>query len=104
MPRARRDPYICPRCGTRVEKPAKTWQLIAPIPDAKGRVTITIMGSFKCPSCNYSWRSVISKVKAGAEGVEVESAKGKRELGEKKAEERRGQVIEIDLSELEEEE
>ena len=99
----KRDIYVCPNCGYRVEKPERTWQLIAPIPDSKGRITITVMGSFKCPQCGRKWRGVISKIKAGAEGVEIESAKGKRALkSEKEKGERRGTIIEIDLEELEE--
>lgn len=98
----RKNPYICPKCGTKAEKPVKTWQLIAPIPDARGRITITVMGSFQCLNCGYKWRGVVSKIKAGAEGVEIESVKGKKALGgQEKEEKRRGTIIEIDLNEKE---
>mgnify|MGYP000194439455 FL=1 len=40
----------CPKCGTEVEKPIKTWQL-AP----KGRKPVTI-GLFKCPNCGTFFR------------------------------------------------
>ncbi|MEB3846904.1 MAG: chromatin protein Cren7, partial [Desulfurococcales archaeon] len=48
MPRRRkkRDPFVCPRCGTRVSEPVKTWTIVSPIPDKYGRITVTIMGSF----------------------------------------------------------
>ena len=100
----RRDMYICPSCGYKVKEPEKTWQLIAPLPDSRGRITITVMGSFKCPECGRKWRGVISKIKAGAEGVEVEGSKGKKSLpaSEQTKEERRGAVFEIDINELEE--
>jgi predicted RNA-binding Zn-ribbon protein involved in translation (DUF1610 family) len=102
MPRRqKRDPYICPRCGARAEKPVKTWQLISPFPDAKGRITITIMGVFECPQCGYRWRTVVSKIKAGGSSVEVEGAKGRKAIEEE--EENRAYVIELDLDELDEE-
>lgn len=41
----------CPKCGTEVAKPTKTWKL-AP----KGKKAITI-GLFKCPSCGAFFRS-----------------------------------------------
>lgn len=105
MPRRKRDPNICPMCGTKVEKPYKTWQLVAPMPDAYGRITITVMGMFECPSCGHKWRAVISKIKTGGGEVEVETTKGKKKLGTKQpVAKRQGQIIEIDLDELDEEE
>lgn len=98
MPRKKRDPYVCPRCGTRTE-PVKTWQLVSPFPDAKGRITITVMGSFVCPNCGHRWRAVISKIKVGGEEVEVEAGQKKAALksGEAKEEKREGEIIEIDI-------
>ncbi len=101
MPRRRKtDPYICPRCGTRAEL-VKTWQIVSPFPDSKGRITITIMGSFKCPNCGYRWRAVVSKLKVGGSEVEIESGskKAKKLKTEEKDEEREGMVIEIDIDE-----
>lgn len=43
----------CPKCGTEVESPMKTWTL-AP----KGRKGVTI-GLFKCPNCGAFFRSGI---------------------------------------------
>ena len=104
MPRGKKDPYVCPKCGTRTE-PSKTWQLVSPFPDAKGRITITVMGSFVCPECGHRWRGVVSKIKVGGSEVEVESGKGaKAEIkSEKEKEERRGEIIEIDIDDLDEE-
>ena len=104
MPRRRqkRDPYVCPRCGTRTE-PKKTWQLVSPFPDSKGRITITIMGSFECPNCGYKWRAVISKIKVGGEEVEVGGKKLEAKTGGEE-EKREGPVFEIDIDDLDEEE
>ncbi len=85
----RKDPFTCPKCGTRVKEPVKTWTLVSPMPDKYGRITVTVMGSFTCPNCGYSWRGVVKKLKTGGE-----------EQAEEPVEKRPGQVIEIDLSEL----
>ncbi|MCI4455711.1 MAG: chromatin protein Cren7 [Sulfolobus sp.] len=105
MPRKKQqDPYVCPKCGTRVEKPEKTWQLISPIPDAQGRITITIMGSFSCPN-GHKWKAVVSKIRAGGSGVEVEGKKGVKKIASEEGENERdrGEVIELDLSDLDKE-
>ena len=103
MPRRKkRDPFVCPKCGTRTE-PVKTWQLVSPFPDSKGRITITVMGSFVCPNCGYKWRAVVSKLKVGGDDVELEvgSSKKARIKGESKGaeEKREGEVFEIDIDE-----
>jgi C4-type Zn-finger protein len=89
----------CPKCGSDVQ-PEKTWQLISPLPDSEGRITITIMGSFHCVNCGFRWRGVVSKVKAGDSGVEVEGSSSKKALKDKEKKERPGQIIEVDLSDL----
>uniref|UniRef100_A0A7J2TZR5 Chromatin protein Cren7 n=1 Tax=Ignisphaera aggregans TaxID=334771 RepID=A0A7J2TZR5_9CREN len=93
----------CPKCGTVVTSPIKTWQLVAPLPDAAGRVTVTIMGMFECPNCGFKWRGVVSKMKVGGENIEIEGAKKSFTIDEKKSS-RAENVIEIDLSKLAEEE
>jgi len=104
MPRKRKqkkDPYICPNCGTRVTEPVKTWQLVSPMPDSKGRVTITIMGSFQCPNCGHKWRAVISKIKVGGDEVEVETKSTKTKMGgTDKNNKNEGEIIELDLDEI----
>ncbi|MEM0453528.1 MAG: chromatin protein Cren7 [Sulfolobales archaeon] len=93
----------CPKCNSEV-KPEKTWQLISPLPDSEGRITITIMGSFNCGNCGYRWRGVVSKIKTGGDEVEVEGSTSKKVLkGKSEKEKRVGQIIEVDLSDLEEE-
>ena len=54
-----------------MKDPYKTWELIAPFPDKKMRITVTILGMFKCPSCGKSFRGVVSKVKMGTKGIET---------------------------------
>ncbi len=88
----------CPRCGAEAGDPVKTWQLVSPIPDKKGRITITIMGIYQCPKCGYKWRAVVSKIKVGGTGVEV----GGKEI--KEEEKRPPKIIELDLSDLDKEE
>lgn len=101
----RRPPNKCPICDEVVDKPYKTWQLISPIPDSLGRITITVMGMYQCGR-GHKWRAVVSKIKVGGEGdVEVEGAKGKKVLKTKRKKEKHGgEVFEIDLEELEKEE
>lgn len=107
MPKKKQsDPYVCPNCGTRVEKPQKTWQLISPLPDSYGRITITIMGSFQCTSCKHTWRAVVSKVKAGGSSIEIEGKNKVKKLEVKDSNEKvdQGEVIELDLSDIDENE
>lgn len=107
MARKKKDPYVCPKCGTRVSEPKKTWQLVSPMPDSQGRITITIMGSFECPNCGHKWRAVISKIKVGGDEVEVETKSKKKKLGGGSKEQKRppeeGEVIELDLTDIEKE-
>lgn len=86
----------CPKCGAEVGDPIKTWQLVSPLPDKKGRITITIMGVFECPRCGHRWRGVVSKIKVGGSSIEV----GGKEIEEK--EKRPPKIIELDLSDLDE--
>ncbi len=99
------SPNICPRCGVIASSPKRTWQLVAPIPDSSGRITITVMGIYECPSCNYKWRAVISKMKVGGDSIEIEGSKGKElKLASEEKEARRPTVIELDLKDILEEE
>jgi len=91
LPR-KRDPFVCPRCGTRVEEPVKTWTIVSPLPDKYGRITVTVMASFVCPNCGHRWRAPIKKIKTG--GDEEAAARRKEEKPEP------GTIIEIDLDDL----
>jgi len=100
----KRSIHRCPKCGTDVTEPVKTWQLVAPIPDSEGRITITIMGLFQCPNCGHRWRGVVSKLKVGRD-VEIESGSVKRRLSPAREEEakREAKVIELSVDEISEE-
>lgn len=89
MPRGGKkgDPFTCPVCGVRVTDPERTWTVVSPIPDSKGRVTVTVMGSFRCPN-GHTWKAVIKKFKSGGE-----------EEGEEAPPEP-GEVITLDLSDI----
>ena len=75
----RKKAIVCKKCGTTLDPvatpPNKTWQLVSPMPDKQGRVTLTIMGSFRCPSCGASIKAAIKKVK----GDEIGSGMSKKE-------------------------
>lgn len=103
--KAQQSPNICPRCGSIVPSPKRTWQLVAPMPDSSGRITITVMGIYECPSCNYKWRSVISKMKVGGDSIEIRDSKGREvKIGDEEKEPRKSAVIELDIKEILEEE
>lgn len=79
-PRKKRTKAIvCKKCDTTlnptVTPPNKTWQLMSPMPDKQGRVTLTIMGSFRCPTCGASIKAALKKVK----GDEIGSGMSKKE-------------------------
>ena len=86
----KKDPFTCPKCGTRVTEPVKTWTLVSPLPDKYGRITVTVMGSFACPNCGYTWRGVVKKIKTGGGEGEAEEPQEREP----------GMVIEIDLDDL----
>jgi len=56
----------CPRCGYEFDaEPEKTWTLTS-LPDKQGNITVTVMGTFRCPSCGRSFRAVYAKYKTGS--------------------------------------
>jgi len=52
----------CPKCGTDVSKPKKTWKL-AGRPDKAGKRMQLEIGLFECPKCHATFREVLSKKK-----------------------------------------
>ncbi len=96
MPRKKENK--CPVCGSTDIEIIKTWQLVSPFPDRRGRITITVMGVMKCRNCGHQWRGVVSKLKVGGSSVAI----GDKELKEEK-EERRVKEIVLDLDEIDEE-
>lgn len=81
MPKKDKNTIVCKNknCGSTFSKleasPTKTWNLISPLPDKEGRLTITIMGTYPCPNCGRSNTSVVAKFK----DVEKGDKKSKRE-------------------------
>jgi len=71
MSRKQMKKNVCPSCGEVASEPYKTWELVAPFPDKKMRITVTVQGMFKCSSCGKTFRGVVSKLKLGAEDVET---------------------------------
>lgn len=69
MPKTIAAEKRCPSCGETVKEPYKTWELVAPMPDKKMRITVTVFGMYECPSCGKKFRAVVSKAKLGAEGI-----------------------------------
>ena len=71
MPKTQTRRNLCPKCGTPVKRPYKTWELVAPFPDKKMRITVTVFGMYECPKCSKKFRAVVSKAKLGTEGIEL---------------------------------
>jgi len=88
--------FVCSKCGSKNIDVVKTWNLISPLPDREGRITVTVMGVLKCKDCGYSWKGVVSKLKIGAH-VEIEGGKREGTIIEEK---RPPKEIIIDLDEI----
>jgi uncharacterized protein (UPF0212 family) len=52
----------CPKCGTDVSKPKKTWKM-AGRPDKAGKRMQLEIGLYECPKCGNVFREVLSKSK-----------------------------------------
>jgi predicted RNA-binding Zn-ribbon protein involved in translation (DUF1610 family) len=52
----------CPKCGTEVSKPKKTWKM-AGRPDKAGKRMQLEIGLYECPKCGNVFREVLSKQK-----------------------------------------
>ena len=46
-------------------------ELVAPFPDKKTRIAVTMLGMYECPKCGKKFRTVVTKTKLGAEGIEL---------------------------------
>jgi len=53
---------VCPRCGTEVTKPTKTWSIVGRPSRTGERFKLTV-GLFTCPNCKKSFRKVLGKEK-----------------------------------------
>src|SRR3989304_719440 len=52
----------CPKCGTEVSKPKKTWKM-AGRPDKAGKRMQLEIALYECPKCHASFRAVLSMEK-----------------------------------------
>ena len=52
----------CPKCGTEVSKPKKTWKM-AGRPDKAGKRMQLEIALYECPKCHASFHAVLSKKK-----------------------------------------
>lgn len=94
---SRKDARLkCPNCGSLNVETLKTWNLTSPLPDAEGRITITIMGSLRCRDCGYVWRGVVSKIKVGGSSVEIDE---KKKIGQEEGEERVKEIV-LDIEDI----
>jgi hypothetical protein len=79
--KGRKKKVSCKNCGfgesvADFGQPSKTWNLVSPMPDKDGNVTLTVMGSFRCPKCDKSLTTSIQKIK----GDQFGGGKSKKEL------------------------
>ena len=69
--RGPKEKFKCSSCGfvinPKEHPPNKTWNMISPLPDKQGRVTLTIMGSFTCPRCSKNLKVSLQKIKSDDE-------------------------------------
>jgi chromosome segregation ATPase len=72
----------CPKCGTEVEHPTKTWPIPSRKPSEKGESKLTV-GIFECPNCKAKFRAALEVETKFEETVSiknmVERIKGIRE-------------------------
>ena len=72
MPRGKRVKKLrCKKCGYEFLpnelEPDRTWEMVAPMPDKEGNITVTIMAVWTCPKCGSKIRGAMSKIKVGKE-------------------------------------
>ncbi len=64
----------CPKCGTEVASPLKTWSMVGR-PSKMGERFKLTLGLFKCPSCERRFRTVLGKERITIKGI-VKEIKG----------------------------
>jgi len=65
---------VCPRCGTEVANPLKTWSMVGRPSKTGERFKLTL-GWFKCSVCERGFRSVLGKERVTVKGL-VEETNG----------------------------
>jgi predicted RNase H-like nuclease (RuvC/YqgF family) len=53
------DLVECPKCGTEIETPVKTWSIPSRKTIEKGEKPKVVMGIFECPDCNARFRASV---------------------------------------------
>lgn len=64
----------CPKCGTEVANPVKTWSMVGRPSRTGERFKLTI-GLYECPRCERKFRVVLRKERITIKGV-IEEIKG----------------------------
>jgi uncharacterized protein (UPF0212 family) len=64
----------CPKCGTEVASPLKTWSMVGRPSKTGERFKLTL-GLFKCPRCEKRFRAVLGKERITIKGI-VREIKG----------------------------
>jgi len=64
----------CPKCGTEVASPLKTWSMVGRPSKTGERFKLTL-GLFKCPRCERRFRAVLGKERITIKGI-VREIKG----------------------------
>ena len=64
----------CPKCGTEVAGPLKTWSMVGRPSKTGERFKLTL-GLFKCPRCERRFRAVLGKERITIKGI-IKEIKG----------------------------
>jgi uncharacterized protein (UPF0212 family) len=64
----------CPKCGTEVVSPLKTWSMVGRPSKTGERFKLTL-GLFKCPRCERRFRAVLGKERITIKGI-IKEIKG----------------------------
>ncbi len=64
----------CPKCGTEVANPFKTWSMVGRPSKAGERFKLTL-GLFECPVCERGFRAVLGTERITIEGI-IKEIKG----------------------------
>ena len=63
----------CPKCGTEVETPVKTWSIPSRKAKGKREKPETIMGIFECPDCSARFRASIPTESENGDTVSIKN-------------------------------
>lgn len=63
----------CPKCGSNVEHPTKTWHFFPRKFSKHGEKPKNVMGIFKCPNCNARFRTTLESDTTPKEMVSIKN-------------------------------